>query len=47
MEMMKTYKKYPVMYFTDEDSSESISNIIIRYLNSDESERQNIINECN
>lgn len=47
MEMMKTYKKYPVIYFTDEDSSESISNIIIRYLNSDESERQNIIDECN
>lgn len=46
-EMMKSYKKYPVMYFTDDDSVESIANILVKYLNSNSFEREKIINDCN
>ena len=46
-EFMQSSKKYPVLYFTDEDTIEDISSSIYRYLNSDDMTREKIIRECN
>lgn len=46
-EFMQSSKKYPILYFTDEDSIEDISSSIYRYLNSDNVTREKIIRECN
>lgn len=47
MEIMKTYKKFPLLYFDDNDDAGQIANTIYRYLNSDVVEREIIINDCN
>lgn len=46
-EFMQVSKKYPLLYFTDEDTVSDIANIIIRYLRSDDIIRNNIIKDCN
>lgn len=47
MEIMKTYKKMPLLYFTDDDNSEYIANMLYKYLNSDNIDREKLIEECN
>lgn len=46
-EFMQASKKYPILYFTDEDNVVSIASTIYHYLKSDEIEREKILKECN
>lgn len=46
-EFMQASKKYPMLYFTDEDSVVTIGSTLYRYIKGDDNEREKILKECN